>query len=150
MLRLSMYRVYFIVLVVLLALFASACTGQLPVASQDTGAEVQAAVEATLTAVVQSESEKIEDSANGSPEAGAPESEAGAPESEADAPKSPGDTVPAIDDNPPTAEPEQMQAVAPSIVLPPIVTDFNPIPRPAASMGELDAPVVMYEWSDYT
>ncbi|MCP4168538.1 MAG: hypothetical protein GY759_21960 [Chloroflexi bacterium] len=131
-----MYRVYFIVLVVLLALFASACTGQLPAASQDTGAEVQAAVEATLTAVVQSESEKVEDTASDSPEAAAP--------------RSPGDTVPAIDDNPPTAESEQMQAVAPAIVLPPIVENFNPVPRPAATLGDPEAPVVMYEWSDYT
>ena len=46
----------------------------------------------------------------------------------------------------PTPEPP---AFAPSI-LPPLVDNFAPAPRPASSQGDPNAPVVIYEWSDYT
>ena len=39
---------------------------------------------------------------------------------------------------------------APNLVLPPLVNGFDPAPRPASSKGNPDAPVVIYEWSDYT
>ena len=45
-----------------------------------------------------------------------------------------------------SVEPEQADA---SLVLPPRLSNFDPIPRPATSIGDPDAPVVMYEWSDY-
>ncbi|MCO6451791.1 MAG: hypothetical protein J5I90_13485 [Caldilineales bacterium] len=41
-------------------------------------------------------------------------------------------------------------ASIPAMVLPPLVNNFAPTARPAKTMGEPDAPVVLYEWSDYT
>ena len=35
-------------------------------------------------------------------------------------------------------------------VLPPLIPDFAPADRPASSLGDPQAPVVIYEWSDYT
>ncbi len=38
----------------------------------------------------------------------------------------------------------------PKTILPPRVNGFDPAPRPASSKGDPNAPVVIYEWSDYT
>ncbi|RME81523.1 MAG: hypothetical protein D6775_13365 [Caldilineae bacterium] len=50
----------------------------------------------------------------------------------------------------PTGQPDPTGPAAPAITLPPEVADFNPRPRPASSKGDPEAPVVIYEWSDYT
>lgn len=50
----------------------------------------------------------------------------------------------------PAASSASASSVTPSVVLPPQLNDFNPAPRPASSMGDPNAPVVIYEWSDYT
>ena len=54
-------------------------------------------------------------------------------------------------DNTPTATPTppDTSAQAP-VILPPLVDGFDPAPRPASSKGDPNAPVVIYEWSDYT
>ena len=61
-----------------------------------------------------------------------------------------GDTAP----DPAAAEaektPKPQAAASTAVVLPPLVADFDPAPRPASSMGDPNAPVVIYEWSDYT
>ena len=53
-------------------------------------------------------------------------------------------------DPPPASSSASASSVAPSVVLPPEINGFNPAPRPASSMGDPNAPVVIYEWSDYT
>ncbi|NOZ49056.1 MAG: hypothetical protein GXP37_03280 [Chloroflexi bacterium] len=54
-------------------------------------------------------------------------------------------TAPSPADSTPSPEPAAQQ-----VIIPPLVNDFDPAPRPASSLGDPDAPVVMYEWSDYT
>ncbi len=51
---------------------------------------------------------------------------------------------------PPATPSDPPPAAAPNLVLPPLVNGFDPAPRPASSKGNPDAPVVIYEWSDYT
>jgi len=86
---------------------------------------VDAAVEATLTAVADSgQEENAEPVATPTPAAPDPESTA-----TPDAPQQ-GDDL--------------------GIIMPPTVPDFQPLARPAASKGDPEAPVVIYEWSDYT
>ncbi len=51
---------------------------------------------------------------------------------------------------PPATPSDPQPTAAPNLVLPPLVNGFDPAPRPASSKGDPDAPVVIYEWSDYT
>ena len=109
----------------LLALFLAACNNvPAPPAADpaDGQASVDAAVEATLTAVAESDQGEHVDA---TPQAG------------------PTDTV--------EPDPESLSTpAAPGIVVPPIVPDFQPAERPITSKGDPEAPVVIYEWSDYT
>lgn len=102
---------------ILLGLFLAGCAA--PVAApQDDQAQIDAAVQATLTAVA------------------------------AQAPLPTAAPAPASDSTP-VPDPEQ-PAAAPSIALPPQIPGFRAAPRPISSLGDPAAPVVMYEWSDYT
>ena len=65
-------------------------------------------------------------------------------------PESPADPPPADGSRAGEAEESSPAPAAPAIPLPPLVKDFTPEPRPASSKGDPQAPVVMYEWSDYT
>ncbi len=64
-------------------------------------------------------------------------------------------------ENVPVASPQSAQdssqaspastPIAPArVALPPLVNGFDPEPRPASAKGDPNAPVVIYEWSDYT
>lgn len=100
-----------------------------PVAPSDQAA-VDTAVAATLTAIVEVDSEE-------SDSAPTPQTaDTATPEVVAQA------TQPATG--------ESDDVVSTDIILPPSVTDFDPAARPASSKGDPDAPVVIYEWSDYT
>ena len=115
-----------------LAVFALFVAGCAAIPVEDGGdADIETAVQATLTAVA------IVAADDGS--AVETESDLSTPQ-------------PAVDEaDAPAGTPQPSQpADAPQVVLPPQVTDFNPVPRPAASKGDPEAPVVMYEWSDYT
>ena len=99
-------------IILLLSLVLLAACG-VPVVT-DSQAEIDAAVQATLTAVAVS---------------------------------------PAADDNA-TPAPALAETPTPAdvsgLVLPPQIPDFQPAPRPASTKGDIDAPLVMYEWSDFT
>jgi len=112
-------------LLLVLAVFAlAACGGKGTDEKDDNQAQISAAVEATLTVIA------AEDAAPP-----ALSSEETLIEETPDASEAP-------------ATPASIQVS--NVTLPPAVNDFNPIPRPASSMGDPNAPVVMYEWSDYT
>ena len=118
-----MKRIFLVLVVLILAaVIYSGCAAAPAPASDE--AQVEAAVEATLTAVA---GVKTEDLSTPAPV-----------ETESD------------NDLPTIEEAGQQQAAAADVILPPQVQDFDPVPRPAASRGDPDAPVVMYEWSDYT
>ena len=111
---------YLWILLILLALVAAACTPARPTAPP--AADIEAAVQATLTAV------------------------AAATETTA---------TPAPDDTPAPAAVAittevSTPAAASSLVLPPQIPNFNPTLREEKGRGDRAAPVVMYEWSDYT
>ena len=59
-----------------------------------------------------------------------------------------GEDAPAVTPSPKSSV--EPPAAQPGVVLPPIVNGFDPAPRPASSKGDPNAPVVIYEWSDYT
>ncbi len=112
------------VLVLLMLLLITGCTAPPPQGSQP---DVEAAVQATLTAIA---TESDLGSATTSPEPAAT-LKASASDVQVE-PK----TTPA-------------PAVARPLVLPPQVENFDPALRPASSKGDPNAPVVIYEWSDY-
>ena len=115
-----------LVALLLLALFLAGCNNvpaPLAAAPADQAA-VDAAVEATLTAVTELEPGENEEPAQQANPTNAPASA-----STPDAPQ---------------------QGAAPGIIMPPTVPDFQPSARPAASRGDPEASVVIYEWSDYT
>jgi len=118
--------------VLLLALFLIGCSNvplAPPMAPSDQAA-VDTAVAATLTAIVEVDSEE-------SDSAPTPQTaDTATPDVVAQA------TQPATGDSD--------DVVPTDIILPPFVTDFDPVARPASSKGDPDAPVVIYEWSDYT
>jgi len=110
--------------VLLLTLFLVGCSN-VPApaaAAPDDQAALDVAVEATLTAIAESEPRDSEDSAQ---QANPTDASASTPDA-------------------------SQQGAAPSIVMPPTVHDFQPSARLAASKGDPEAPVVIYEWSDYT
>ncbi len=116
--------------VLLLALVVVGCNNipAPPSVPSDDQAAVDVAVEATLTAIAGSEN---------SDKTPAPQAEATA--------------APVDSDQADTSTPEAAENIsATGLVLPPSITDFDPAARPAATKGEPDAPVVIYEWSDYT
>ena len=116
-----------LIALLLLALFLAGCNNvpAPPAAAPADQVAVDTAVEATLTAVADSGQEE-----NTEPVA---------------------TTAPAAPDPESTATPDAPQQGAdPGIIMPPTVPDFQPSARPAASMGDPEAPVVIYEWSDYT
>jgi protein-disulfide isomerase len=82
----------------------------------DPQATIEAAVQATLTAVV--------------------------PSPAAPSPPTPSPVAAAVATPRPTP--------ASRVILPPAIPNFAPAERPAASKGQADALIVMYEWSDYT
>ena len=106
--------------VFLLLLLAIAAACAAPVATDQ--ASIDQAVQATLTAVV---------------------AEPGTP---ADTPSP--ETV--TDDAAQATPIPDAPAAIPQMVLPPEVPNFDPVLRPDKSLGDPNAPVVMYEWSDYT
>ena len=115
-----------IVALLLLSLFLAGCNNVPvpPAAESADQTAVDAAVEATLTAITESESGENED---------------------------PAQQVDSTNEQASASTPDAPQpGAAPGIVLPPTVPDFQPSARPAASKGDPDAPVVIYEWSDYT
>jgi len=115
------HRTFFAPLLLIIVIVAlSACAAP----AEDSQAVISSAVEATLTAVV---ADNVSATA-----------------------------IP-TDDSPATVEasgaektPGAQAAVSTNAVLPPLVADFDPAPRPASSKGDPNAPVVIYEWSDYT
>jgi len=112
--------------VLLLTLFLVGCSN-VPApaaAAPDDQVALDVAVEATLTAIAESDPEESEGSVQLANPTNAPAS-ASTPDA-------------------------SQQDAAPSIVLPPTVPDFQPLARPDASKGDPEAPVVIYEWSDYT
>ncbi len=117
------------ILLLLVVLALAACT-QAP-AAPDQQATIEAAVQATLAA----NTPETAPTTTPIPQAETPQA--------TDTP-APGPTQAAA--NTPTPQPETAQRV----ILPPSVKDFNPELRPASTIGDLQAPVVMYEWSDYT
>ena len=121
-----MNRTYTILLTVIVGLLIAGCAA-VPSTDQQ---QVEMAVEATLTAVAGPADEGEATSSTPAAGEGTP-----APEQEATAAVS---------------TPQPQQPAAGTITLPPLVPDFNPEPRPAATLGDPDAPIVMYEWSDYT
>jgi len=121
-----------LVAMLLLTLFVVGCNGipAPPAAPQEGQNAVDVAVEATLTAIAGSEAEESESIPTPQPDPiTAPEEGEVVSES--------------------TQEPREEGSPS-GLVLPPSVTDFQPAARPAASKGAPDAPVVIYEWSDYT
>ncbi|NOX61492.1 MAG: hypothetical protein GXP42_06040 [Chloroflexi bacterium] len=88
-------------------------------------AAIDAAVQATLTAVAQAQ----------------PNDAAPSPTADSQTP-----TAPTVRPTATTAPPPS----AASIVLPPEVKDFEAVINPVKTKGDANAPVVMYEWSDYT
>ncbi len=118
--------------VLLLTLFVVGCSNlPAPPAAQPGDQEaVDVAVEATLTAIAESDSAKSVSTPAPVPDPTSTEEEV-KPDS--------------------VSTPDAPEEVSPSgLVLPPSITDFDPVARPASSKGDPDAPVVIYEWSDYT
>jgi|GEM_PF-4968688 len=111
-------------LLVLAALVLAACGGRGADKNDDQQAAIAAAVEATLTVVA------VDDAS-----AGESSTEETLIEETPDAGQEPATPAPIPVSN---------------VTLPPAVNNFDPAPRPASSMGDPNAPVVMYEWSDYT
>jgi hypothetical protein len=118
----------------LLALFLAGCNNvpAPPAAELADQIAVDAAATATLTAV--NSGETVEPAPQPVP---------------TDAPAPNATTAPA-DGEPASTPSAPQQGDAPNIILPPTVPDFQPVARPASSRGDPEAPVVIYEWSDYT
>ncbi|RME83554.1 MAG: hypothetical protein D6775_07800 [Caldilineae bacterium] len=102
---------------------------------QDNEAAVEAAVEATLTAVAPGAGGDVP-APTEAPTATLPPTEQAIPTD-----------TPEPEPQPASEQPEQP---APVVIMPPTVADFAPALIPAKAMGDPEAPVVMYEWSDYT
>ncbi len=116
-----------LLLLSLLALLLGACAAP-ATSTPDQQATIEAAVQATLMAA---------------------QVTTPAPETPAAPAESPGTTSgPTTTPQPPSTP--QPQEAAQRVILPPLVKNFNPAPRPASTLGDPQAPVVMYEWSDYT
>lgn len=105
-------RLLLLLIALILPVMIGAC-GARPV--EDPQAAIEAAVQATLTAVAASPT---------------------APSA------TPGPTAAAVATPRPTP--------AAQVILPPALPNFAAAERPAASKGQADAPLVMYEWADYT
>ena len=111
----------------LLTLFLVGCSNvpAPPPAVPSDQAAVDAAVAATLTAIAQADSEE-----RGSTPS--PSSDATTAPSSLSTPGAPA------------------EGASSQLILPASVPDFAPAVRPASSKGNTDAPVVIFEWSDYT
>ncbi len=123
-----MFKRHYLLSALLLALTAlvlTACGGRGADKNDDAQqAEIAAAVEATLTVVAADDASADGSSTDESLIAETPDAS----------------------QDPPTPPPIPIS----NVTLPPAVNNFDPAPRPASSMGDPNAPVVMYEWSDYT
>ena len=123
----------FVLLLLLLVgvLVVTGCAAPVPTSAPDSQKAVEEAVQATLTAVA----------TNAAPVATDTPAPAAATTSEP---------------SPQPATASTPVATAPAVsgsgefVLPGTIPNFNPTDRPQASKGDAKAPVVMYQWSDYT
>lgn len=127
-------RVSRLVLMLLLlagVLVAAGCAAPIPTAAPDGQKTIEEAVQATLTAVAGNAAPVATDTP--APAAATPSEPSPQPAAAA----TPVATAPA-------------DSGSGEFVLPGTIPNFNPKDRPQSSKGDANAPVVMYEWSDYT
>ena len=118
-------RLVLLILLIVGVLVAAGCAAPVPTTAPDGQKAIEDAVQATLTAVATNAAPLT----TGTPDPAAAETPEPSPQ-------------PAVASTPAAATGE--------FILPPSLSNFNPTDRPLSSKGEADAPVVMYQWSDYT